>query len=372
MERRSHSVFLFINYLSQFGQSGFGQTGRKTLPQARNEMLRTQDRLLGYILPFALAAFFLIPGQASAQYRKASDRETFINAPPSLSLTSDASVVSACTEGKTHRVNLNARASSPSGFPLRYRWSTSAGRIIGDGPAVVWDLTGVAPGYYKAFVKIETGNNDDGCEAFSSTNVLINPCPPPKPVCPHVQIICPQNVVLDQPLTFTSNVAGGTNVGTPIYNWTVSAGTIIEGQGTPIIKVDITGLAGQTVTASLSMGGYPIDCSDSCSVQIPVPKAKCRKFDEFPDISRNDEKARLDNFGIELQNDPTSTAYVIVSPGRSTKPGDVQRRATRIVEYLVNSRGIDAHRIVTLVGPARDEMIVELWACPQGVTPQTP
>lgn len=339
-------------------------------PKRGMEMFRTQGHLLGYILPVALGVVFLIPSQASAQYRKNSDRETFINAPPILSLTSDASVISACSE--TPRVNLNARASSAGGFGIRYRWTTTAGRIVGDGPAVVWDLAGVAPGYYKAFLEIETGTSDSECQAFSSTNVLINPCPPPKPVCPHVQVICPQNVVLDQPLTFTSNVAGGTNVGTPIYNWTISDGTIIEGQGTPTIKVDITGLAGQTVKATLSMGGYPVECSDSCAVQIPIPQAKCRKFDEFPDISRNDEKARLDNFGIELQNDPTSTAYVVVSSGRSTRPGDVQRRAARIVEYLVNSRAIDAHRIVTLVGPARGELLVELWVCPRGITPPTP
>ncbi|HSE30853.1 MAG TPA: hypothetical protein VLA93_04665 [Pyrinomonadaceae bacterium] len=335
-------------------------------------MFRSQLRPLGFLLPIALAAFVVVPGEASAQQRRNSDREVFVNSPLSLSLTSDTSVITACTEGEGPRVKLNARASSPGNLPINYRWSTGAGRIVGEGPSVVWDLTGVAPGYYKASLQIETDNPGSECEAFSSTNVLINPCPPPKPVCPSVQIICPQNVVLDQPLTFTSNVTGGTNVGTPIYNWSVSAGRIIEGQGTPTIKVDITGLAGQSVKASLSMGGYPMDCSDSCPVQIPIPQATCRKFDEFPDISRNDEKARLDNFGIALQNDPTATAYVIVSPGRSAKQGEAQRRTARIVEYLSNSRGIDARRIVTLVGAAKDEMFVELWVCPQGATPPNP
>ena len=120
------------------------------------------------------------------------------------------------------------------------------------------------------------------------------------------------------------------------------------------------------------MGGYTLDCSASCAVSIPVPEAKCRKFDEFPDISRNDEKARLDNYAADLQNDPTATAYIVVHPGRSGKPGDVQRHTTRIVDYLVNSRLIDARRIVTLVGGARDELLVELWTCQQGATPPNP
>lgn len=335
-------------------------------------MFKSQRRLLGYILPIAMAAYCLLPGEAQAQQRRYSDREVFSSAPPSLTLTSDTSVITACAGGEGQRVRLNARASSPGSFPIRYRWSTNVGRIVGDGAEVVWDLAGVDPGYYKAYVEIETGGNDGTCQAFTSTNVLVNSCPVVRPVCPSVAVVCPTQVVLGQPITFSSNVIGG-NIATPhIYNWTVSAGTIIEGQGTPTIKVDTTGLAGQTVKASLSMGGFPEDCSDSCAVQIPVPEPKCRKFDEFPKISRNDEKARLDNFGVALQNDPTSTAYIVVSPGHSKRPGEVQQRTARIVEYLVNSRLIDESRIVSVVGSGKGELMVELWVCPQGATPPRP
>jgi hypothetical protein len=192
-------------------------------------------------------------------------------------------------------------------------------------------------------------------------------------VCPAIEISCPTDVAIGQPLTFASRYSGGVpaNV-TPVFNWTVSAGTIISGQGTDTIKVDTAGLAGQTVRASLSMGGYNLECSAECAVSIPLPRPVNKKFDEFPDISRNDEKARLDNFGIELQNDPTATAYVIVYPGRSSKRGDVQHHSGRIVDYLVNSRGLDQRRIVTLVGPVRDELFVELWITPQGATPPNP
>ena len=154
-----------------------------------------------------------------------------------------------------------------------------------------------------------------------------------------------------------------------IYNWTVSAGRIIEGQGTNSIKVDTAGLEGQALKASLSMGGYEEDCSASCTIEFPVP-ITCRKFDEFPDISRNDEKARLDNFAIELQNDPTSTAYVIVYPGSNGRSGTAQTRATRIVDYVVNSRQFDARRIVTLIGPARSELMVELRICRRAPRPR--
>jgi hypothetical protein len=255
---------------------------------------------------------------------------------------------------------------------MKYRWTTTAGTIVGEGPVVTWNLAGLKPGYHKASLDVVSTGSDGECQAFSSITVLVNACAPVRPVCPAVEITCPTYVAIDKPLTFTSRATGGTPGITPIYNWTVSAGTITAGQGTDTITVDTTGLAGQTVRASLTVGGYNLECAADCAVSIPVPKLTSRKFDEFPDISRNDEKARLDNFAIEMQNDPTATAYVIVYPGKSGKRGEVQQHAGRVVDYLVNSRGIDQRRIVTLVGPARDQLDVELWITPQGATPPNP
>jgi len=296
-----------------------------------------------------------------------------VNAPLTLSLTADTNTVSACADGGAQQVRLTANAVSPGGYPIKYKWTTDAGTISGEGAVVTWNLAGLGPGYHKASLDIQSVGSDGSCQAFSSVSVLVKPCVTVQPVCPAIEISCPTDVAINQPLTFTSRYSGGipANV-TPVYNWTVSAGTIIAGQGTDTIKVDTAGLAGQTVRASLSMGGYNLECSAECAVAIPLPRPNNKKFDEFPDISRNDEKARLDNFGIELQNDPTATAYVIVYPGRSSKRSEVQHHSSRIVDYLVNSRGLDQRRIVTLVGPVRDQLFVELWITPQGATPPNP
>jgi hypothetical protein len=329
-----------------------------------------RPRLIRYMAPIALAALLLSHHAAQAQKPTVVSS---VNNPLTLSLTSNATAVTACTEAGGPKVQLNARAVSPAGNPIKYRWTTSGGTITGDGPNVTWDLTGLKPGYHKASLDIQTSGNEGECHAFSSVSVLVNPCPVIPPVCPAIEIVCPANIGIDQPLTFTARATGGTPSITPAYNWTVSAGTIIEGQGTNSIKVNTTGLAGETIRASLAMGGYgSLLCSADCGVSIPLPRIVSRKFDEFPDIQRNDEKARLDNFVIELQHDPTATAYVVIYPGRSSKRGDVQHHASRIVDYMVNSRGIDEHRIVTLVGAARNELFVELWITPQGATPPNP
>ena len=333
-------------------------------------MFKNLARLARYAAPVVLAAVVsAIP--ADAQKTRATVVNT-PNAPLKLNLSSDTTTVSACSNNGTPQVRLTADAVSPSGNPIKYKWTTTGGTISGDGPVVTWNLAGLKPGYHKASLDIVSAGSDGECNAFSSVTVLVNACAPVRPVCPAVEISCPTAVVTDKALTFTSHYTGGTPGITPVYNWTVSAGTIIAGQGTDTIKVDTTGLAGQTVHASLSLDGYNLECAADCAVSIPVPKAASRRFDEFPDITRNDEKARLDNFVIELQNDPTATAYVIVYPGKSSKRGEVQQHAARVVDYAVNSRGLDQHRIVTLVGPVRDELSVELWVTPQGATPPNP
>jgi len=326
-------------------------------------------RLIGFVAPIAL----VVSLSAASVFAQKPQVISATNAPLSLSLTADANIVRACDNSGAPQVQLTAKAVSPSNNPIKYRWTTSDGTIIGEGPVVTWNLAGLKPGYHKASLDILSVGNDGTCSAFSSVSVLVNPCAEVKPVCPAIEISCPTTVAVDQPLTFTSRYSGGVPANVrPVYNWTVSAGTIIEGQGTDTIKVDTKGLAGQSVRASLSMNGYNLECAADCAVTIPLPKPVGYKFDEFPDIARNDEKARLDNLAISLQQDPTATGYVIVFPGRTSKRAEVQDHFGRVVDYLVNSRGMDRSRIKTIEGPKKDRLSVQLWITPQGATPPNP
>jgi len=329
-------------------------------------MFRFQPHFNRLFLPLALVGLHLFAAEVMAQD---DAKETLVYSPPTVNLAADQTMIDACN-GDTALVHLTAKATSPSNNSIRYRWTVNGGRIEGDGSAVTWNLTGAQPGQHKASLVINTGNGDEFCEAFANTIVAVR-CALPKPTCPNVSIVCPEPVTTGQPVTFTSALTGGTGNVPRIYNWTVSAGRIIEGQGTNSITVDTNGLEGQTLTAGLAMSGYEEVCSASCSIQFPIPLT-CRRFDEFPEISRNDEKARLDNFAIELQNDPTSIAYVIIYPGLRDRSGVAQTRSTGIVDYMVNSRRFEARRMVTLVGPAREQSKAQLWACPQGAQPPKP
>jgi hypothetical protein len=307
----------------------------------------------------------LMCGSAVAQ----STKTTYASGPPRLSLSADQTTIRNC-EGDTGRVQLTANASAPSNLPLRYKWTVNGGRLTGTGAKPTWDLGGAAPGIYQALVEVDDGA-DLNCVSFSSIAVLVSDCPPPPPVCPTVQVSCPDSATENAPVTFSATLTGGTPTITPTYNWTVSAGRILSGQGTRAISVDTTGLAGQTIRATLDVGGYDQACPGSCSVSIPI-EIKARKFDEYYDIARNDEKARLDNYAIQLQNEPGAHGYIIVYPARKAKPDEAQARATRISDYLINSRGVDASRFTITMGGARDGWMTELWIVPPGAQPPVP
>jgi hypothetical protein len=290
--------------------------------------------------------------------------------PPTLSLAAEPTVIKSCED---NHVQLAATARASDGAKLRYRWTVNGGRLRGDGPSPNWDLAGTQPGVYQAVVEVDDGR-DLSCVAFSSISVVVLECAPPppaRPVCPTVEVSCPEAAGENAPVTFTANVSGGTPGITPSYNWTISAGRITSGQGTPSITVDTTGLAGQTVRANLDIIGFGTPCPASCAVSIPIMN-KPRKFDEYYDIARNDEKARLDNYAIQLQQEPGSQGYVIVYPSRKAGGPQAQERSQRIVDYLVNTRGIDSHRVTTVMGPAREGWVVELWVVPEGAPPPVP
>jgi hypothetical protein len=309
----------------------------------------------------------------------------FPNQPPTVTLTASSGHVTLAAECTSPQipdssctptagtVQLSANATDPDGDTLLYTYSTTGGRVTGDGPNATLDLAGVAPGTYTVTVEVDDGC---GCIAFTSTTVTVDRCncvtpPTPAPACPTVNVSCPsESVKPGTPITFTANIQGGDPGVTPTFNWTVSAGTISSGQGTSSITVDTNGLANnQTVTATVDVGGYERSCPTSASCSTGITAIGPRKVDEYGNIKFNDEKARLDNYAIELQNDPTAQGYLVCYGGRTGRTGEAQRRCDRAKNYLVNTRGITADRIVTVDGGYREELTVELWVVPSGATP---
>lgn len=91
-----------------------------------------------------------------------------------------------------------------------------------------------------------------------------------------------------------------------------------------------------------------------------------RKVDFFGNIQLSDLMARLDFFAIELQNNPGARGVVVAYAVKNKFPGWPVRRGHMVVDYLVNTRGLDASRLSVFNGGLRDETFFELWLVPPG------
>lgn len=208
--------------------------------------------------------------------------------------------------------------------------------------------------------------------------VVVNyrPLPPlPKSPCPFpVNISAPNQVTEGEIITFTADVAYSGN--SPLkYTWKVtpSSASIISGLGTSTLNVDSSGLGGQRIVATFTADDGSSDpaCAQSAqvvSIIAPVKKVVivAREFDECNNCTFDDQKARLDNLAVELQNDPATRAYIIAYGGRMSPVGQVEKLMTRAREYLVTERGISASRLSVVNGGYREEDSVELWVVPSG------
>jgi hypothetical protein len=94
-----------------------------------------------------------------------------------------------------------------------------------------------------------------------------------------------------------------------------------------------------------------------------------RKLDEFGDVQYSDLIARLDNFAIELQNEPASKGFILVYRTRRDLPGLSNRLALWSKDYMINSRGIPKDRVVTVDAGAAGSLAQELWIVPPGTAP---
>jgi len=89
-------------------------------------------------------------------------------------------------------------------------------------------------------------------------------------------------------------------------------------------------------------------------------------IDRYGEISWNDEKARLDNFAIQLINEPNQVGYVIVNVGLVSCKGEAQARALRAKNYMVRVREVPESRIIWRDIGYRDSLEVSLWLVPLG------
>lgn len=283
-----------------------------------------------------------------------------------------------CSDDKT--INISTKATDKENDPLTYTYTVSGGRIVGNGANVSWDMTGVQPGNYTVTV----GAND-GCGICGETKtetITVEKCIC-KEVCdtPCANVSVSSNGVVKpgEDVVFTANVSRGS--GNFRYDWTVSQGEIIGDRNSATIRVRTTqemggtNIVGRVSITDLDRGAACPTCGaitgeDTASVDKIVPYLfdTCDANSNPKCIKPDDIKARVDNYYLELNNNPSATGYIITYG----TPKEIARRK-QIIEAAIKFRKYDASRVVFVNGGNTGVgTVTKFWVVPAGATAPQP
>jgi hypothetical protein len=287
-------------------------------------------------------------------------------------LSTDGHLVPRFLHCSNYQVTLTARITNvaPEDKPT-FNWTVSSGKVIsGQGTSTATIAAGETLDE-EITVTVEVG----GVSALTQQcnhkgEALIGFS---EPCCPTIFISCPTDLPIPgAPVPISVNISGvGVDKFNLKYKWQVSPGKIVGGQGTAVISVDITGIVGQSVVATVEIDGLPPECdrTESCSfswtIELPTPES--RKFDEYGQVSSVNEETRLSNFEIQLQQEPGTQGYVIIYG-----PRRVRAHLERARKFLIEKRGLEPSRLELIDGGYRKKTKVELWLRPTGAAEPIP
>ncbi len=143
-------------------------------------------------------------------------------------------------------------------------------------------------------------------------------------------------------MSFTAKVEGN-NWENSTYKWVVTDGEIVEGQGTPVVKVKTNSkIDNYNIIATVEITGLPKDCRNKISekgfvsngIFDPVP------FTEYGKTTSEEEKANLDQIALEIKQQPTFIALFIIYFTKSESYTAVKNRVAKISKFLTEARKI--------------------------------
>lgn len=130
------------------------------------------------------------------------------------------------------RIEVASSVKNPNNESISFIYVVTGGEIIGSGPRVIWDLHKAQPGKHSITVGLGEGMVVRGRTitkpvAIEACPVCDLPC-----ACPILMVRGPDTpVAAGDAFIVEAELRGGAQEPYPKYQWTVSEGTVIEGQG---------------------------------------------------------------------------------------------------------------------------------------------
>ena len=263
---------------------------------------------------------------------------------------------------------------------VTYNWTSSGGRISGNGTTGNVDTTGLAPGSYTISATAtdakEKKNNTASCSAPFSVK---QPRAPTATCSASPQTIKPGD-------SFTLSVAAESLDDSSLsYSYSSSSGSI-AGTGNSATETTSAANAGSTITATANVvdgRGLSTTCSAAITVEpFPVVTAapvvseagECKfNMSNKPGRVDNECKAVLDEVALRVQREPNDTVVVVGYTDETETVKMTQlagQRAVNVKYYLTSGEGgagIDASRIEARAGTVKSKS-AKIYIVPEGAT----
>ncbi|MEQ1921616.1 MAG: hypothetical protein ABL952_03820 [Pyrinomonadaceae bacterium] len=118
------------------------------------------------------------------------------------------------------------------------------------------------------------------------------------------------------------------------YEWKVSIGNLTDGQGTDQIRV-VSDQGGINVTAKVTIKGLPDKCVSTATETAPYAlKNRVPTGESYDNTSWDDERARLDNVMVHVNNWPESKAFFYIDIGADESFEKAKERVINMIKHI--------------------------------------
>jgi hypothetical protein len=186
--------------------------------------------------------------------------------------------------------------------------------------------------------------------------------------CPAVSITAPSEVTAPGELMIFTAIVENGRLYNVSYKWSVSSGTIENGQNTPVIQLRTDKTQGQEVTAVVEVDGLPEGCLKMVSKTADV--AGCgmpATLDDYEVPPFPDEMARLANVARELKENPGTVALFLIYITKKETYSLLNTRITDIVSFFAERRNISKERL-KFVFAERESYSTRIYLVPAGTS----
>jgi hypothetical protein len=265
---------------------------------------------------------------------------------------------------------------SPKQKPV-YLWTSSGGKVAGNGPNAAVDTASLAPGTYAVTGKLVEGNKQR-LVAACTTAFTVRAYEPPTVACSAdkaaihsgdgVAIRATARSPQNRPLLYSYGTTSGVIVGNGPTAALSTAGTT---PGNITVTCNVSDDKGQTASATVSIvvASPP---PPPPAVVNPTMQSLCSiTFDrdrKRPDRVDNEAKGCLDDVALTLNREATSKLLLIGTHAAPETNRDSAIRAMNAAEYLTKEKGIDPARLDLRIGPGNSRAVA-IMLVPPGATP---